>query len=176
MYGLDIVSHWDLCFIPDSLAFINLTDVASAMTDYRISVFIFSMLFLLGCEPIGPVPGAKLTGTITSVPEDWRLLNAAEVIQLATFDDYSVNLWGVGTETGYYLASSRGAGSKWAARISKDANVRLRIEGNIYLLRAVEVTESNELESVRKAFKSKYNLDADEDFPEAVVYRMDSRD
>ena len=146
------------------------------MKRYRVAAFILSALLLIGCEPVGPVPGTRLDGQDMPPPGNWLPLNTTEVIQLSTFDNYSVNLWGVATDQGYYVASSRGPESKWASRITRNANVRLRIEGNIYPLSAAEVTDTEELEVVRAAFKRKYDLDADEDFPDAVVYRMDPRE
>ena len=132
-------------------------------------------LILAACEPIGPLPGTGLSGQVVATPASWEPTNIVEVIQLETSGPRSVNIWGVGLDTGYYVASSAGEKSTWASRITRDPEVRLRIEDNIYELRAEVVTDAEELARVGAAFQQKYELDAGEDFPEATLYRLDPR-
>jgi len=73
------------------------------------------------------------------------------------------------------VASSKGPGSNWASRIASDPGVRLRIDGKVYELTAQRVLDDDELDAVTIGFKQKYDLDAREDFPDAVVYRLISR-
>jgi len=132
-------------------------------------------LALAACEPMGPLPGNRLSGEVGMPPENWSELNQVAVIQIASADGYSVNLWGVGLPTGYYIASARGPGSKWAVRINRNPAVKLRVEGVIYELTAVLVEDQVERETISDAFLAKYDLEADEDFPEAVIYRLETR-
>lgn len=130
---------------------------------------------LSACEPLGPFAGSKIAGEQVAVPESWSELNATEVVQIETQGPYCVNVWGVGLDRDFYVASSRGPNSRWAKRISLNSNVRLRIAGSIYPLDAITVTDVAELSRVAVGFTEKYELDASQDFPEAVVYRLDRR-
>ena len=127
------------------------------------------------CEPIGPLAGSKLSGQESEMPSSWNDLSAVEIVQLETHDHYAVNLWGVGLDSIYYVASSRGPDSGWAKRIRIDNNVRLRINDSIYQLKATVITDADELDIVAAEFGKKYDLDTTSDFPDAVVYRLDPR-
>lgn len=127
---------------------------------------------LVACEPMGPLPGRTLSGEVSDPPQDWSGYNDTEVIQLETSGPYSVNIWGVVSGNHYYVASAGGAEARWAQRIERSPDVRLRIEDELFELRAITVTDEDELETVAEAFNDKYDLDAEEDFPEVIVYRL----
>ena len=128
---------------------------------------------LAGCEPMGPIPGKSIDGVLADAPDDWRALDSAEVVQLETAGNYSVNIWGVGTVDGYFVAASRGPKTRWAKRIGKDPSVRLRVGDSVYALTASEVSDRAVRERVAAAYNKKYDFDADDDFPDAVIYRLD---
>ena len=130
---------------------------------------------LAGCEPMGPMPGRGIDGEPTAVPDDWQTLDAAEVVQLETTGNYSVNLWGVGTAEGYFVVASRGPKTRWAQRIDRDPDVRLRVGGSIYDLHASAVSDLAVLDRVADAFNNKYALEARGDFPDVVIYRLARR-
>ena len=127
---------------------------------------------LAACEPMGPLPGRSLSGEVSPPPQDWAPYGDTEVIQLETSGPYSVNIWGVVSGNQYYVASAGGAEARWAQRIERSSDVRLRIEDELFELQAIIVTDEDELKEVAEAFNDKYDLDADEDFPEVVVYRL----
>ena len=133
---------------------------------------LLAALLLVACEPMGPVAGKQLSGPVVSAPQSWDPLNEVAVVQLETGDAYSVNLWGIGLGAHYYIASARGDDSSWSRHVERDPNVRLRVEGNVYELEAVVVTDPAEGELVKAEFKKKYDLDSDEDFPQAILYRL----
>jgi hypothetical protein len=81
----------------------------------------------------------------------------------------------VGLASGYYVAASEGLKATWASRLAKDPKTRIRINNKLYELRAVIVTDPDELALVARAFQQKYNLDAQEDFPDATLFRLDAR-
>ena len=137
-------------------------------------LILLAVTLLTACEPMGMFPGNQLSGEPAEHPDDWSTLNEAEVIQIGTYDNYSVNLWGVGLSRGYYIASARGKESRWAQRLAKNPKVTLRIDGMLYTGIAVTVTDEAELAETKTAFESKYDLEPDEDFPEALVFRIES--
>ena len=147
------------------------------MNKFRLISTIFMLLVLSACEPMGPMPGTKLSGTLESVPDNWQPLDVTETVQLETrVGDryYSVNIWGIGVGEFYYVASANGIESRWAQRIEKNNQVRLRIDESLFELAAVIVTDQPEREKVAQAFKEKYDVDSSEDFPDVVVYRLES--
>jgi hypothetical protein len=131
----------------------------------------------IGCGPMGPLPGGHLSGPVAVAPTSWSFSDSHETIQLETGrDPYSVNLWGVGVGEHFYLASGRGTDARWAKNIESDANVRLRIDGTVYELRAVRVDAEAERLLFLEAVKSKYDWEPSEDETErALLYRLDPR-
>lgn len=140
-----------------------------------IPALLFALVFVAGCEPKGPIPGGELSGDITPNPETWIELNDTEVVQLEVNGPYSVNIWGVGTERGYYVAAAKGDETKWASKLSENSAVRLRIEKNIYELQAIRVSDEDEKAQVLVIYNSKYDLEANGDFPNAILYRLEAR-
>ncbi len=139
---------------------------------------VLSFLVLVGCEPMGPIPGGRLSGEVLPVPEDWSVYGAVELVQLETRPDdpYSINIWGIGIGKDYYIASGGGGESSWVDHMRVNPEVRLRIENNIFELKAVRVTDETELNQVLKSYKEKYDMEAQaEDAAKAWLYRLEPR-
>ena len=146
--------------------------------NYKIISIICLCLLLGACEPMGPMPGRILSGDLTSIPDDWAHTADEKTIQLETSpgkSPYSVNLWGVGIGSSFYIVSANGADTKWARRIADNSEVRLRIGQQIYELRAGIVSEQSELDTVKAGFQSKYDMESSDDFPSALIYRLGAR-
>jgi hypothetical protein len=144
----------------------------------RTSIFSTTLLFFLltACEPIGPIPGGSLSGTLEPVPGNWESLDKKEIVQVETLaadKSYSVNVWGVGLGKQYYVASAKGSESRWARRIARNKQVRLRIETSVFELAATIVTEQSEREMVSRAFEEKYDMSSSDDFPDVLLYRLE---
>ncbi len=134
------------------------------------------LVLVVACGPIGPIPGNKLSGPVTEPPTDWSALNAAEVVQLEVAGPYVVNLWGVGLPDGYFVVAGEGRENKWARRIERSPEVRLRIDGKVYELEAEQVLRDSGALAIRNAFDNKYEMDGDGgDFPDAIVFRLHAR-
>ena len=143
----------------------------------RILIFV-STLFLVSCEPKGPIPGGQLSGEVKTVPDNWSAYSEVELLQLETRPDdpYSINIWGVGLGRDYYIASGGGAESSWVDHINNNPAVRLRIENNIFELKAIHITDEDELAQVLKRYKEKYDMEAQgEDAAQAWLFRLDRR-
>jgi hypothetical protein len=141
---------------------------------------LFGLIFALGCGPLGPLPGGQLSGELEpTTPSDWAFADEEKTVQLETnpSDPYSVNVWGAGIGAGFFLAAGGGSESKWAQNIARNPEVRLRIDGRIYELRAVRVDEDPKLrEDFLAAVKRKYDWDPpDDETQKAWLYRLDSR-
>ncbi|MDE0007872.1 MAG: DUF2255 family protein [Gammaproteobacteria bacterium] len=144
----------------------------------RLCVALAAVVLLAGCEPLWVLPGGALGGTESRVPDDWAFSDAVATVQLETGTDaYSVNVWGVAVGPHFYVASSRGGGSRWAQHIVQTPAVRLRIDDAVYPLRASRVDEEAELATVIAAYVRKYEVEQEENFvTTAWVFRLDARD
>lgn len=133
----------------------------------------------LACQPMGPVPGGKLSGEVVTTPvDDWSFASAIETIQLESNpgDPYSVNVWFVAQGARLWIAAGGGGKSRWAKNIAADPRVRLRIEDKIYERQAVRVTEQAEIDEVLVLYQTKYDYQRDaDDESEALLFRMDPR-
>ena len=139
----------------------------------RIAILILVVL-IGGCGPVGPIPGTKLSGDAKPWPVNLGDVGAAEVIQLETRGPYVVNLWGAVADGRYYVVSSRGL-SGWAKRIQSDSKVRLKVDDSVYEMVASPVDDIDERNQIGAAFRSKYELDEERDFPDTILYRLEPR-
>lgn len=146
--------------------------LAALVTALALVVIVLSMRVL---EPIISVPGGALAGTEAAAPADWSFTSSVDTIQLETQleDPYSVNLWGLGIGSDFYVATDE-TGTGWTEIVDGDPDVKLRIGDSIYRLSAVRVEDDGELERVLTGYVAKYSMDRAE--LEAVMgraYRLD---
>ena len=137
------------------------------------------VILLAACQPIGPIAGGKLSGSAAPAPADWTTFAAVPTVQLETRpgSPYSVNIWGVANGAKYYVAAGSGGKTKWTAFIAADPNVRLRIDKNIYELKAVRVNDATEKKHVGDLYTAKYKLTGDRaaQAGDAWLYRLEPR-
>ena len=111
------------------------------------------------CEPIVMIPGGELSGVVTPVPADWSFTSDVETLQLETnpSDAYSVNIWGIGIDSRFYVAGSKT--SQWTENAAKDPRVRLRIDDKLYVMNAVMTEDESDFVAFTAALKEKYDHD-----------------
>lgn len=140
-------------------------------------------LGLVGCGPVGPFPGGALGGPVAEAPADWAAVAHVEQIQLESRPDdpHSVNTWCGVVDGALYVPTSLILGPDdpnergWVRHVVADARVRLRIEGQVYELRAVRVEAAEERERVRTALLAKYDAELDDHARAAWIFRMEPR-
>ncbi|MEX2208857.1 MAG: hypothetical protein WEF50_21790 [Myxococcota bacterium] len=134
---------------------------------------------LVGCEPMGPIPGRRLSGEVVATPvDDWAFAGGEETLQLEARPDdpYSVNVWFVAQGSRLWVASAGGDVTGWGEMMIADPRVRLRIDGKLYERKAARVTEQAETDEVVVLYKTKYDYQRDpQDDGQAVLFRMDPR-
>lgn len=134
------------------------------------------LCLLLGCDYL-PFSAGKLDGTLTDVPSDWSEAAQADIIELETqpADPYSVKLWVIGLGPALYVHAGDNRAT-WVEHIEANPNVRLRIEENIYELRALRVSDPGEFNIFSAAYERKYgNRPRNENVAEAYLFRLESR-
>ena len=132
---------------------------------------------LLGCGPVVMIPGGALSGPVREAPSDWSFSDAIEGVQLETrpSDPYSVNVWGVAVGPVFYIASGD-ADSRWALHIAEDPRVRLKLEPNVYELRATLTDDPAEHDAFLAAVQQKYDYEPDPEQREsAALFRLEPR-
>jgi len=142
----------------------------------RFGFIVIVLLTFTGCDYTERFASGRLSGDVSPTPTDWSLLDSTMLVQLETNPKkpYSVNIWGVGIGSNYYVAAGEASEADWANHIERNNAVRLRIEERIYLLDAHRVKDIKELVSVTAAFRNKYG-GIQEWVDTAWVYRLTSR-
>ena len=103
------------------------------------------------------IPGGKLEGAPAAPPSDWSLADDVSTVQLETNpqDPYSVNIWAVGIGPILYVHAGANR-STWVEHMEADPQVRVRIEEDIYTLRASRVEGQDEFDRFSDAYEEKY--------------------
>ena len=142
----------------------------------RFGFIVIAFLTFTGCDYIERFAGGELNGEVLPTPNDWSFSDSTMLVQLETNPKkpYSVNIWGVGIGSNYYVAAGEASEADWAKHIERNSAVRLRIEERIYLLDAHRVKDIKELVGVTTAFRNKYG-GTQEWVDSAWVYRLTSR-
>lgn len=132
------------------------------------------LILLAGCGPFLVIPGGKLEGAPAEPPGDWSFTDDVSTIQLETNpqDPYSVNIWAVGMGPVLYVHAGANR-STWVEHMEADPQVRVRIEEDIYTLRASRVEGQDEFDRFSDAYEKKYgSRPRNEVVSEAYLFRL----
>lgn len=105
--------------------------------------------------PAGPFAGGALTGETVEPPARWASVPEAIQLEVRPSNPYSVNLWSVGIGAHLYVATGA-EGSTWSAHVRENPDVRVRVRGKVYELRATAVTDAGERTQAVAAYRAKY--------------------
>jgi hypothetical protein len=143
----------------------------------------FLSLFLVcaavACNgPTGLMSGGELDGEVAPPPSDWSSVGDYGTGQLETRpeDPYSVNIVYTVVNAGVYVNAGN-TETNWVQNIAVNPDVRLRIDGTLYELRAKRVTEASDLAAFGQAWtsQSSFRRDPTEIDGEVWVYRLVAR-
>ncbi len=151
----------------------------------KLQIIFLCTILLSACSgPIGPLAGGQLRGTEADLPSNWDSVAAAEHVQLETNNNgkpRSVLIWvGLANEK-LYIASSLISGSSnpaertWVKNVADNPNVRLRVQEQIYQLKAVREEDPIQLEAARTAMMTKYEVALDDQSSSAWIYELQAR-
>ncbi len=135
---------------------------------------------LLGIGPCGPIPGWQLSGQVVNEPTpNWTaLVDSVKYCQVEVrpADPYSFTAACFVVDGVLHVGSMGAPKKSWPGMVANDADVRVRFEKNIYLRRAIKLTDPADR---RKAFQAKMHSSGktpNEDPPEDFwFYRLDPR-
>jgi len=143
------------------------------------SLALVSLVALLACNgPVGLLPGGALEGEARPAPSDWTsAVGDYDTCQLETqpTDPYSVNIVCTVVEGRLYL-NAGDTETQWVKNMGADPNVRLRVSGFLYELRAERVSDAAELATFGQAWtdQSMFRRDPRE-LEQVWVYRLVAR-
>ena len=116
----------------------------------------FALLLVVGCNgPLAVFPGGELDGETRPVPANWSVAGEYGTAQLETrpADPYSVNVAFTVLDGELYV-NAGDTETEWVKNIGADPNVRLRLAGVLYELRAERVTDPDRIATFGKAWTS----------------------
>lgn len=107
-------------------------------------VVIALVVWFGGAGPRGPLAGGWLWGEVVDPPAGgWSFTNGVREVQLQTHVGplpYSVTIWNLSDGDAFYVPSGD-CSRRWVRSVLADPDVRVRIQGKVYLLRARQVTD-----------------------------------
>jgi hypothetical protein len=136
-----------------------------------------SLLVVAGCGPFLILPGGELDGSTAPAPNDWSFSAEVSTVQLETRpeDPYSVNIWAVGMGPVLYVHAGANRTS-WVEHMEANPDVRVRVEDNLYDLRASRVENQDEFARFSDAYEEKYgSRPRNENVGEAYLFRLEAR-
>jgi hypothetical protein len=92
-----------------------------------------------GVGPLAAIPGGILWGEVREPPADWSFTDAIGEIQVQTHVGplpWSVTTW-VLADRGELFIAAGNCDRVWTHRVLDDPDIRLRIDGSIYEMRAL---------------------------------------
>ena len=136
------------------------------------------LVLAAGCSrPWLVIPGGKLDGTVKPTPESFAFAKNGATIQLETRpqDPYSVNVSSAIVDGSLYV-SGGDTKTRWVENMIADPEVRARVAGDVYELRARRVEDPAELRAFAAAWLARSTFARDPlKFPEVWVYRLEPR-
>ncbi len=150
---------------------------------FRLVLLLVPALGLLACGPLGPFSGGRLRGEVAAMPAPWPDLSGVENAQLETNPDdpHSINIWCADVDGAVFVSTSLILGPEeptertWVKNVSKDPDVRLRVDGTVYEARLTKLEDAALREQVLARFEAKYGELSPERTPGAWIYRVAPR-
>ena len=143
----------------------------------RLVALLLGMLALACNGPLGVLPGGELAGESRSTPPDWTGVQKAGTVQLETRPEepYSVNI-SYRVVDGRLYINAGDTETEWVKHIAANPDVRLRMDGVLYALRAQRVNDRAEIARFGKAWTGDSMFLRDPaQFDEVWVYRLRPR-
>jgi hypothetical protein len=144
---------------------------------FQSTLLVLLPLVLFGCNgPFAVFPGGALSGSVKPTPASFDFARETSTIQLETNPDdpYSVNIACAVVDAQLYVSAGDNQ-SQWVENMEADPLVRLRIDGDVYELRAHRVIDDAEM----RAFADEWTKNAwardPTELGEVWVYRMSAR-
>jgi len=143
-----------------------------------VRLFALLLLTAIGCNgPFVLLPGGKLGGEAKPAPADWAFAGDYGTIQLETRPEepYSVNI-AYTVMQGRLYVNAGDTETQWVKNMTLNPDVRMRLAGVIYPLRAERVSDRDEITAFGRAWtdQSMFRRDPTE-LEQVFIYRLSAR-
>ena len=126
--------------------------------------------------PIGPFPGGALVeGELVKGPTvDWSGVADVGTLELEVSPDAprSVTTWFVVVDGILYVPSATAAKKTWPGLVEKDGRVRVRLDGKLYELHAMRVSDPAVGKKLSEAVSAKYGFGDGQPVPDAWAFAL----
>lgn len=126
--------------------------------------------------PIGPFPGGALVaGEFVKGPTyDWSGVSAISTLELEVSPEAprSVTTWFVVVDGILYVPSASAAKKTWPGLVEKDGRVRVRLDGKVYELHAMRVSDPAIGVKLSEAVTAKYGVGDGQPAPDAWAFAL----
>ena len=133
-------------------------------------------------SPSDARPGLRLSGETAEVPDDWSFSDSHREIALEVRAPYglphSVTIWCAAPAGALHVAARNPDEKHWPAWVDAHPDVRLRIDGKVYVVRLERLEDPSEIARVRAAYAAKYQLErpaSPDEGPPMRYWRVRSR-
>lgn len=113
------------------------------MNKFLVVAILFALCVpLMGCEPVGMIPGLRLGGAEVPTPDSWTNVEVPEEVLLRTEGAMLPRvhrIWAVKFEEDIFVSGGPEGG--WVDRSLADPNVKLRMGDDVYALRADRIDD-----------------------------------
>lgn len=137
-----------------------------------------TLLAAIGCGgPFLLLPGGALDGAEQPVPSSWNFAGRYGTMQLETRPDepYSVNIAYTIVDDGLYINAGN-TETQWVKNMAVDPKVRVRIDGALFELRSIRVTDDAVIDAFGEAWTSQSMFRRDpRGMDEVWIYRLAAR-
>ena len=144
----------------------------------QVGSVVLAIVGLVGCN--GPwlvMPGGALDGEVKPAPRDWAGLVPFGTVQLETNPDepYSVNIACV-LVGGVPQINAGDVETQWVQNMDANPNVRLRVHGDVYELKASRITDRAGIAAFGSEWMKQGSWARDpSQLDEVWIYRLDPR-
>jgi hypothetical protein len=114
--------------------------------------------------PIGPFKGGAFrAGEVAAPPADWSFASDDQTLELELPAEVglAITTWLVVEGGALYVPCGVAESKSWPHAVVRDGNVRVRIDGKIYELRATRVDDPATLARVVPLLAAKYDVNGD---------------
>lgn len=144
-------------------------------TVWNVGAALFLGATLLGAcgGPLGFIPGGRLDGTTVPVDLSWSGLGDSGIAEIETNpgDPYSVTI-AYTVVDGQLYVNAGNREKRWAKNTVDYPDVRLRIDGEIYDLRAIRVEDPAEIARFGKAWTSGWFRRDPTQYEQVWIFRL----
>ncbi len=127
------------------------TLIGSIVGGLAVVALVAFLIWFFAC-PCGQTPGGYLSGEVIEEPvNDWSFANQVELCQIQVDTGLlphalNMNCWAGENGAALYLSCAQCDGKRWSTALVETGQARMRLDGNVYPVQGVRVTDAEQLD------------------------------